>query len=269
MNSEALRNYTKRHYDSTQFHTQHDRAHGPLYKLKKFHNAIKRHLIMTYAHTAESVLDVCCGRGGDLQKWHSARVTYVRGLDLSPVEIKEAKRRYTTLAPRSLTCEFQVADLSKPYLCDRVYNAVTCMFGLHYFFESESVLDTFLDTVSRSLAPGGVFFGIVPNETRMMYARSSDYLSVTPLDFSPPVYGRRYVFSLKDTVTESVESAGSIEFLVHFETLVSKLAERGLAFISRTPLVPPETYPGYEASLVFESFVFARTACFPDTEDAA
>jgi mRNA (guanine-N7-)-methyltransferase len=196
-------------------------------------------------------------------------VAYVRGLDLSPVEITEAKRRYITLAPNSLTCEFQVADLTRPYRCDRVYDAVTCMFGLHYFFESESVLDTFLETVCRSIVPGGVFFGIAPNENRMMYARSSDYLSVTPLDFSPPVYGRRYVFSLKDTVTESVESAGSIEFLVHFDTLVSKLADRGLVLVSRTPLVPPETYPGYEASLLFESFVFAKTACFLATEEAA
>jgi hypothetical protein len=48
MNSE----YIKRHYDSTRFHTQSDRAQGPLYKLKKFHNAIKRDLITTHAHDA-------------------------------------------------------------------------------------------------------------------------------------------------------------------------------------------------------------------------
>lgn len=265
MNSE----YTQRHYDSTRFHTQRDRAQGVLFKLKKFHNSIKRDLIMTYAHNAESVLDVCCGRGGDLQKWASARVRYVCGLDLSPVEIQEARRRYTTLAPRFLKCEFHVADLSKPYLCTRLYDAVTCMFGLHYFFESESVLDTFLDTVCRSLKPGGVFFGIAPNETRVMYARSTDYLSIVPLDFSGDVYARRYVFNLCDTVTESIESAGSIEFLVHFETLISKLADRGMVLVSRTPVVPPETYPGYEASVLFESFVFARTACFLATTDAA
>jgi mRNA (guanine-N7-)-methyltransferase len=262
--------YTKRHYDSTLFHSQRDRAQGVLYKLKKYHNAVKRELITTYAQNADSLLDVCCGRGGDLQKWKAARVKYVRGLDLSPVEIKEAQRRYATLHSPYLTCEFQIADLAQPYMCDRVYDVVTCMFGLHYFFESERVLDTFLDTVTRSLKPGGVFFGIAPNETRMAHAKSSDYLSVTPLNIHhDDVYTRRYAFSLCDTVTDSVESAGSIEFLVHFDTLVSKLSDRGVVLISRTPLVPNETYPGYEASLLFESFVFAYTACLSNTREAS
>ena len=36
----------------------------------------------------------------------------------------------------------------------REYDAVTCMFALHYFFASEKTLHTFLSNVARNLKPG-------------------------------------------------------------------------------------------------------------------
>lgn len=36
----------------------------------------------------------------------------------------------------------------------REYDAVTCMFALHYFFASEKTLHTFLGNVARNLKPG-------------------------------------------------------------------------------------------------------------------
>eukprot|EP00882_Tetradesmus_deserticola_P018955 GHRQ01020387.1.p3 GENE.GHRQ01020387.1~~GHRQ01020387.1.p3 ORF type:complete len:116 (-),score=24.53 GHRQ01020387.1:681-1028(-) len=37
---------------------------------------------------------------------------------------------------------------------ERQYDAATCMFALHYFFERESSLMTFMQTVAANLKPG-------------------------------------------------------------------------------------------------------------------
>ena len=41
-----------------------------------------------------SVLDLCCGRGGDLHKWGKQNIAHYVGIDLSLSLVKEAQRRY-------------------------------------------------------------------------------------------------------------------------------------------------------------------------------
>ena len=58
---------------------------------------MKRELINRYSRGARRLLDLACGRGGDLLKWADADVQEVVGVDLSPKEIEEANRRYREL----------------------------------------------------------------------------------------------------------------------------------------------------------------------------
>lgn len=48
------------------------RAAGPGAPLKRFHNDIKRKLISRFARDAGCLLDLACGRGGDIWKWIDA-----------------------------------------------------------------------------------------------------------------------------------------------------------------------------------------------------
>lgn len=57
---------TMKHYDSHANSTnEKERAEGQAFPLKKFHNQIKRELLMTYAKEAKFLLDIACGRGID------------------------------------------------------------------------------------------------------------------------------------------------------------------------------------------------------------
>ncbi|PNH08797.1 mRNA cap guanine-N7 methyltransferase [Tetrabaena socialis] len=81
----------KQHYNShvTNLSTNEalqQRKEGPAQELKHFHNHVKRLLLWRFAHKQDRLLDMCCGRGGDLQKWKDAQVKYVRGLDISDRE---------------------------------------------------------------------------------------------------------------------------------------------------------------------------------------
>jgi mRNA (guanine-N7-)-methyltransferase len=176
--------------------------------LKKYHNRIKRELINAFAGGAPRLLDLACGRGGDLHKWVAAGVGYVRGVDLSPGEIEEARRRYDETRASVLAkggvppcVEFEVvatlgtaawsADeqggsrgaVAGPSPSGRparpapppppptiLFDAVTCMFAAHYFFSSEGAARRFLTNVAAHLKPGGFFFGTVPSGRKVQAA---------------------------------------------------------------------------------------------------
>lgn len=63
------------------------RKRGSAAQLKQFHNNIKRWMIQTFACDCESLLDLACGRGGDLHKWVKANIKYVRGFDIAEEEV--------------------------------------------------------------------------------------------------------------------------------------------------------------------------------------
>ncbi|KIY92442.1 hypothetical protein MNEG_15520 [Monoraphidium neglectum] len=91
---------------------------------------------------------------------HALQVKYVKGIDLSPAEVKEAQRRYQEMKGRgalAIECEFEQCE----HLGDRhmpefsPFDVVTCMFAVHYFFAEEGTLATFLSNVRDSLKDGG------------------------------------------------------------------------------------------------------------------
>jgi mRNA (guanine-N7-)-methyltransferase len=183
------------------------RKQGAALPLKQYHNRIKRELINAFAGSAPRLLDLACGRGGDLHKWTTAGVEFVKGVDLSPGEIQEARRRYeetkseiegrggvapevvfevvSTLgtAPWSADggeggedgeggrpASGAAASTARPPPPANLFDAVSCMFAAHYFFSSEDAARRFLTNVAAHLKPGGCFFGTVPSGRKVMGA---------------------------------------------------------------------------------------------------
>lgn len=52
-----------------------------------------------------SILDLCCGVGGDLQKWQKVNIAHYVGADLSDKSVIEAQSRHETMAKRSHSYE--------------------------------------------------------------------------------------------------------------------------------------------------------------------
>jgi mRNA (guanine-N7-)-methyltransferase len=147
------------------------------------------------------VLDIGCGKGGDLQKWQSAPqpVELYVGLDPADVSIDHAKNRYRQMTsrggrggrggysnrppPRIFQGEFYVQDcfgdtIEKVSLVREVgfdgsggparfggggFDVVSQMFCMHYAFESEEKARRMLQNVAGALKKGGRFIGCIPN----------------------------------------------------------------------------------------------------------
>ncbi|KAF3388436.1 mRNA cap guanine-N7 methyltransferase [Penicillium rolfsii] len=149
------------------------------------------------------VLDLGCGKGGDLGKWQLApqKVELYVGLDPANISIEQARDRYGQMRSRGgggrgrrpppalFHAEFATKDCFGESLADvniiqRVgfdpnagpggslmasrwggggFDVVTSMFAIHYAFESEEKTRQMLSNVAGCLKKGGRFIGVCPN----------------------------------------------------------------------------------------------------------
>jgi len=56
-------------------------------QLRHTHNFIKKHLIRVVSNRNDTLIDYSVGKGGDLHKWNSAKLSFIYGIDISPDNI--------------------------------------------------------------------------------------------------------------------------------------------------------------------------------------
>jgi len=239
----------KLYNDAAHVDTGKDRNRGDAFPVKEYHNRVKRLLLETFALNAENLLDIATGRGGDLQKWQYANIKFVHGIDSSCDSLIEANRRLFEMKDK-MPCkvifepvvDFAYRDFQSPH---GPFSAISCMFALHYFFETEWTLHQTMVNVTNNLHPGGVFFGCVPHGLRLLEVlNGSNHYETTCLKISLPsnttnCFGSAYDISITDTITE----ARSSEFLV-FENVLTTVA-------SMYGLYPIIEYPQALATVLF------------------
>ncbi|KAF3586302.1 hypothetical protein F2Q69_00030927 [Brassica cretica] len=136
---------------------------------------IKSVLIQLYARPDDAVLDLACGKGGDLIKWDKARIGYYVGIDIAEGSIEDCRTRYNGDAdhhqrrkkfsfPSRLLCGdcFEV-ELDKILEEDAPFDICSCQFAMHYSWTTEARARRALANVSALLRPGGVFIGTMPD----------------------------------------------------------------------------------------------------------
>ncbi|CAB02758.2 mRNA cap guanine-N(7) methyltransferase [Caenorhabditis elegans] len=186
------------------------------------------------------VLDLACGKGGDLKKWDIAGAKDVVMADVADVSIQQAEERYKQMfgykKNNIFTVQFIVADCTKENLEDRIENKdpfdlVSCQFALHYSFVDEASARIFLKNAVGMLKPGGVFIGTLPDADRIVWSMRNGengqfanevckitYENVEELaEGKVPLFGAKFHFSLDEQVN-------CPEFLAYFP-LVKHLLE--------------------------------------------
>ena len=240
------------HYNTLKETGLKGRKESPIFYMRNFNNWMKSVLINEYVHKIKDstsnerisvkVLDVGCGKGGDLNKWKNSRISYLAGADIAEISIRQAKERYQDLKRRNrdhlFPADYFAADCTKENIRDKLcdpdmqFDLVSCQFAFHYCFESLPQAEMMLRNISQNLKPGGYFIGTTPDaydivqrvkNTPGKKTVSNKIYSITfdePLteDAKIPLFGAKYNFHLEGVVD-------CPEFLVHFPTLV-KLAEK-------------------------------------------
>ena len=140
------------------------------------------------------VLDIGCGKGGDLGKWAKApqKVALYVGIDPAEVSIEQAQSRYAEMRGRGRGRVFQGEFFAKDGYGEWIgdiplvkevgidgsvgpngggsarwggggFDVVTMMFCMHYAFETETKARGMLRNVAGALKKGGRFIGVIPN----------------------------------------------------------------------------------------------------------
>ncbi|TXT10949.1 hypothetical protein VHUM_01700 [Vanrija humicola] len=236
------------YYNSRQEVGVTQREYSPIIGLKKFNNWVKSVLIGKFVggerpRPGAKVLDIGCGKGGDLNKWKVARVSLYVGMDIADVSVDQARERYNTMRGRKFEGFFKAHDcyarpiseaLPERYQQRELYDNVTMQFCMHYAFETASKARMMMENVSRYLRKGGIFIGTIPN-TDLLLQRLEQIPEGEPLEFGNScysitfeerhhkgLYGHAYHFYLEDAVE------GVPEYTVDWDNFVSLAREYGL-----------------------------------------
>ncbi|KAI8373091.1 guanine-N(7)-methyltransferase domain-containing protein [Radiomyces spectabilis] len=227
------------------------RKQSKIIRMRSFNNWIKSVLINRHVRARQNVLDMGCGKGGDLIKWAKARIGHLVAADIAAVSLEQMKDRYKSLRYKTFDAEFHAFDCYSELLAPRLrphhmFDVVSMQFCLHYAFESEQKARTMLQNVSHNLRSGGWFIGTIPDanwivkrvrqEPRGSFGFGNsiyriEFENVKDTDderkkigFSR--FGCKYMFHLTDAVD-------CPEYLVHWPTLEKLAAEYGLVLSFR------------------------------------
>lgn len=225
------------HYNARKDEGRQGRKQSRIYHLRQFNNWLKSVLIKLHMRPGYSVLDLCCGKGGDLQKWAAVGCTTYFACDVAAVSVKVARERYNGLReapfrPVLYVCDCFGVPLADVLPSDALFDVVSCQFAIHYAFESEDRVRMLLRNVTDRLRDGGFFIGttvdanVLVRKLRAVDAseissgiynvRLDERFATKRFKKGTP-YGIRYFFTLDQNVEDCPE------YLVHFPSF-EKLA---------------------------------------------
>jgi mRNA (guanine-N7-)-methyltransferase len=212
------------------------RQESPIIGMKKFNNYTKSLLITKFTPKQSRVLDLACGKGGDLLKWKNQRINSLLGLDIAKISVQQAEKRFRD-SRFDFNATFDTIDcFSKDF---KLYfqknwfrfDVVSCQFAIHYCFETEEKLRIVLETIADILEPGGHFIGTVPNSTFVMknldncqgleFGNSFYKIKFEQRD-TRPEFGHKYQFYLEDAIDDCPE------YVAHRQSFIRIANEYGL-----------------------------------------
>lgn len=234
----------------------------PDLRSREVSNAVKAFLIKQFCNRESHVLDIGCGRGGDVHKFARAGVEWYRGVDKSAPSIQKARERAAGAGYTEFI--FTVLDASKWFALGETFSVVTCFFALHYFFKTAESAKQVLFNVSRHLTLGGRFICITVDPEVLGNGFTEGPVVAQFPNGGPTgeAFGDGYEFTFDGSVDREVE------YVVNPLVLESVAKENGLVLRSSRNMLDvydhyltPREYTDGERRIVglYRVYVFARS----------
>lgn len=214
-------------------------------ELRKLHNDEKRALIEKCTRKGDSILDVGCGFGGDLQKWRSVGAN-INMCEPSVEALDEARSRAKNMKMR---VNFYHGDIqSCPH---RKYDIVCYNFSLHYIFQTSELFMNTLHEIKKRMKPGGIFMGIIPDSEKIIF--KTPYIDENGNFFkmkgtSNGNFGEKLFVHLIDTPYYA--DGPKSEPVAHKDLLVTHMENTGFSLVSW------EGLKGNAISELYSKFIF-------------
>ena len=230
--------------------------------LRSFNNWVKASMINKYCKKlgkGVAVLELCCGKGGDLDKYFMNNIKLFVGADISKESLKNAMDRLEKIKNEKykdnfrIKCIFIKDDLSSPdnRFLEKInknyyFDLVSCQFALHYHFQNEKRLNAFLTNVSSRLCEGGFFIGTIIEDNVIVkrlrnrkkiaenkylkekFTFGNEYYSVKfsqkHFDVKNGPFGIKYGFYLEDSI-DNRDEEGKIKYVEEYLIVFNEFVE--------------------------------------------
>ncbi|XP_066927102.1 mRNA cap guanine-N7 methyltransferase-like [Clytia hemisphaerica] len=254
---ESLGSAVAKHYNEIPAGSRETRKDSRIFHLRNFNNWIKSVIINEYLDKIKrrkrtsddiNVLDLGCGKGGDLLKWDKGRVDHVIMADIAATSVDQCKERYSKLErdrrrgshSRVFSTEFFAADCTKEVISEKYkkkeikLDLTSCQFAFHYSFESYDQADIMLRNACQNLRVGGYFIGTTADSNKLVKrikeCKEADSFGNSVFNIKSnhrdnfPLFGSKYTFFLEGVVD-------CPEFLVHFPTMEALAAKYNMKLV--------------------------------------
>lgn len=292
------------HYEARKGFEEYERQTLDTINLRKYHNWIKAVLINKYTYYLRnnyrkkysndplpiSVLDIGCGKGGDLPKWRKSKIGAYIGVDAVRSSVIEACERWQKIPEEAkFYADFIQMNASAPekqffkHINENVkFDIVTSQFVIHYLFESEQSARQLFINATKRLVRDGYFIMCIPDDNVIVkrmrekakktedgYVMGNKYYSIRfdSLEFpDDKLYGIKYDFFLEDAVGERrKDSKGKEEITYVPEFLVESKNFERLAYYYGLKVIESKNFHQFcKESLAFKHNVITLNNIYPD-----
>jgi len=142
--------------------------------MKKLHRSMEYPLIFSNIPDNSTILDIGAGRGANIMHWKQKHFeVYAVEPNKDNYNILEKKINiYHNI--KFLNAYGQESDKILGFLDGKKMDAIIMVYSLTFFFETEKILNNFVELIDLSLKPGGLFLGTVMDGNRLMDAVNKD-----------------------------------------------------------------------------------------------
>ncbi|RHY28070.1 hypothetical protein DYB32_006284 [Aphanomyces invadans] len=144
-----------------------DRADSRLYHMRCMNNWVKSVLIQEYSQKQSRVLDLACGKGGDMNKWARHNFQMYMGVDIALGSLEDAATRIQQNADLSRS-DIHLWHRAVPLDHPHSFDVVSMQFAFHYMFCDEARATQFFVTLHSTLRPGGMFIATTIDPNRVI-----------------------------------------------------------------------------------------------------
>ena len=169
--------------------------------MRRLHNKIKEVLYNNYAKNSDRHLELCIGKGVDMQKWYYNNVKYLCGYDISEKNIAKCNEKLQKDKPY----HFYKLDLQKQDAAfiikqqnELPFSTISCQFSIQYFFSSQNTFDNFINIIDKNLHENGTF---------MITYLDSSKINISGLSYK--LHDGNIVYTIKNKKSETLSPYGS------------------------------------------------------------
>lgn len=234
------------HYNNIPTITREKRKDSTIINLRNINNFIKSMIIQLYVRKNTSVLDLGCGKGGDILKYKKMRIKYFCGIDIAEQSVKECETRI-----KSVNEPFKYDLYNKDMISEEInlnykFDIIALQFSLHYAFESKSAFDKLFKTIMNHVKDNTYILITLVDHSTIIRAynevlvtdKECGYCKKKNNCFGNSIFhikfknfsinnkfGNKYSFTLKEAISDCDE------FLVHCGELVNVFEQNGFELI--------------------------------------